>query len=132
MSEQDLAKRIVSKLDEGLSDLSSGTLARLRLAREAALSRAHAEQPGSGLAGGGAWSGSGSALLLNRRVLVPLFGLILGLSVLLFWQQQQSQQQISRQADYAELDAQVLTDELPVTAYLDAGFEIWLYHHTTD
>jgi hypothetical protein len=130
MNEQDLAKRIVNRLDEGLTDLSSGTLYRLRVAREAALSRANAEQPGSGLAGG-AWSGSGSALLLNRRILVPLFGLILGLSVLLFWQQQ-SQQQISRQADYAELDAQVLTDELPVTAYLDTGFEVWLYHHTTD
>jgi uncharacterized protein HemX len=130
MNEQDLAKRIVNRLDEGLTDLSSGTLYRLRVAREAALSRANAEQPGSGLAGG-AWSGSGSAPLLNRRILVPLFGLILGLSVLLFWQQQ-SQQQISRQADYAELDAQVLTDELPVTAYLDTGFEVWLYHHTTD
>jgi hypothetical protein len=131
MNEQDLAKRIVSKLDEGLGDLSSGAVYRLRLAREAALSRANAERPRSGLAGG-AGSGSASALLLNRRVLVPLFGLILGLSVLLFWQQQQSQQQISRQADYADLDAQVLTDELPVTAYLDTGFEIWLYHHTTD
>jgi hypothetical protein len=131
MNEQDLAKRIVSKLDEGLTDLSSGALYRLRVAHEAALSRANAGRPGSGLAGG-AWSGSGSASLLNRRVLVPLFGLILGLSVLLFWHQQQSQQQISRQADYAELDAQVLTDELPVTAYLDTGFEIWLYHHTTD
>jgi hypothetical protein len=128
MNEQDLAKRIVLRLDEGLSGLSPGTLHRLRLARAAALSRASAGQAGSGLTGG-AWSGSGSALLLNRRVLVPLFGLILGLSVLLFWQ---SQEQVSRQADYAELDAQVLADELPVTAYLDTGFEIWLYHHSTD
>ena len=23
-------------------------------------------------------------------------------------------------------------DELPMTAYLDTGFEIWLYHHTSD
>ena len=76
MNEQDLAKRIVNRLDEGLSDLSAGTLYRLRVAREAALSRANAEQAGSGLTGG-AWSSSGSALL-NRRVLVPLFGLILG------------------------------------------------------
>lgn len=129
MNEQDLAKRIVNRLDEGLSGLSSGTLHRLRVAREAALSRTNAEHWGYGLTGG-AGSGSGSAMLLNRRILVPLFALILGLSVLLFWQQ--SQQQTSRQADYAELDAQVLTDELPVTAYLDTGFEIWLYHHTTD
>jgi hypothetical protein len=24
----------------------------------------------------------------------------------------------------------VLTDDLPVVAYLDPGFEIWLYHHS--
>jgi hypothetical protein len=42
------------------------------------------------------------------------------------------QQQPSPQADYAELDAQVLSDELPVTAYLDTGFEVWLHHHAAD
>ena len=126
MNEQDLAKRIVSQLDDSLNDLPAGTLYRLRLAREAALSRAELEQPASRLADGGV-SGGGSARLLNRRVLVPLFGIIVGLSILLFWQQQ-----TSRQPDFAELDAQVLTDELPVTAYLDTGFEVWLYHHTAD
>lgn len=126
MNEQDLAKRIVSQLDDGLNDLPAGTLYRLRLAREAALSRAELVQPASRLVDGMP-SGGGSARLLNRRVLVPLFGIIVGLSILLFWQQQ-----TSRQPDYAELDAQVLTDELPVTAYLDTGFEVWLYHHTAD
>ena len=126
MNEQDLAKRIVSQLDDSLNDLPAGTRYRLRLAREAALSRAELEQPASRLADGGV-SGGGSARLLNRRVLVPLFGIIVGLSILLFWQQQ-----TSRQPDFAELDAQVLTDELPVTAYLDTGFEVWLYHHTAD
>lgn len=125
MNEQDFAERIVAKLDEGLDDLPTGTLYRLRLAREAALSRAHTqEQPD---AAGGVLSGAGSARLLSARILVPVFGLILGLSAVLLWQQQHA-----RQADYAELDAQVLSDELPVTAYLDTGFEIWLYHHSTD
>ena len=125
MNEQDFAKRIVNQLDQGLNDLPSGTLYRLRLAREATLARAELEQPAPGLVGG--MLSGGSARLLNRRILVPLFGMILGLSILLFWQQQ-----TSRQPDYAELDAQVLTDELPVTAYLDTGFEVWLYHHTSD
>ena len=70
------------------------------------------------------------APLLSRRLLVPLFALILTLSVLVIWQQQTIQN--TSKADLAELDAQVLTDELPVTAYLDQGFEVWLYHHTTD
>jgi hypothetical protein len=30
----------------------------------------------------------------------------------------------------AEVDADVLVEELPVTAYLDQGFEVWLYHAT--
>ena len=116
MNERDFAQRIASHLDQGLNGLRPGTLYRLRLAREAALARVDHEKPVSG-----------SDRVLNRRVLIPLSVLILGLSVLLFWQDQQA----PRQPDYAELDAQVLTDELPVTAYLDPGFEIWLYHHTS-
>ena len=127
MNEQDIAERIIVKLDGGLDDLPAGTLYRLRLAREAALARAHTqEQPGIAA---GVSLGTGSARLFNTRVLVPVFGLILGLSAMLLWQQQQPP---VHPADYAELDAQVLSDELPVTAYLDTGFEVWLYHHTTD
>ena len=91
----------------------------LRLARDTALSRAHLEESESRPAG--------PARLLNRRVLVPLFILILGLSVIVVWQRQPAPQ-----PDYTELDTQVLTDELPVTAYLDTGFEVWMYHHATD
>jgi hypothetical protein len=66
--------------------------------------------------------------LLNARVLVPVFGLILGLSAAIYWEQQ-----ASSPAELAELDAQVLSDELPVTAYLDQGFEVWLSsHHSTE
>ncbi len=118
MNEQDFAENIARRLDEGLDRLPPGTLYRLRLARDAALSRAHLGEPELSL---------GPSRFLNRRVLVPLFALILGLSVLVVWQQQSPQQ-----PDYSEIDAQVLSDELPVTAYLDTGFEVWMYHHTTD
>ncbi len=119
MNEQDFAENIARRLDEGLDSLPPGILYRLRLARDAALSRAHLEES--------ELPPAGPSRLLNRRVLIPLFALILGLSVLLVWQEQPSPQ-----PDYAELDAQVLSDELPVTAYLDTGFEVWLYHHTAD
>ena len=36
----------------------------------------------------------------------------------------------TRHADFADVDTEVLTGELPVVAYLDPGFEIWLYHHS--
>lgn len=119
MNEQDFAEKIARGLDESLDRLPAGTLYRLRLARDAALSRAHLDGDAGVLS-------AGPPRLLNRRVLVPLFALILALSVLLVWQQP------SPQPDYAEIDAQVLSDELPVTAYLDTGFEVWLYHHTSD
>jgi len=120
MNEQEFAENVARRLDEGLDALRPGTVYRLRLARDAALSRAHLGElePQS----------AGSARLLNRRVLVPLVALLLGLSVMIFWQQQEP----PAQPDYAEIDAQVLSDELPVTAYLDTGFEVWLYHHTAD
>jgi hypothetical protein len=118
MNEQDFAENIVRRLDEGLDRLPPGTLYRLRLARDAALSRAHLGESELSL---------GPSRFLNHRVLIPLFALILGLSILVVWQQQSPQQ-----PDYAEIDAQVLSDELPVTAYLDTGFEVWMYHHTTD
>jgi hypothetical protein len=119
MNEQDFAEGIARKLDEGLDSLPPATLYRLRLARDTALSRAHLEESEPRPAG--------AARLLNRRVLVPLFMLILGLSVIVVWQRQPAPQ-----PDYTELDTQVLTDELPVTAYLDTGFEVWMYHHATD
>jgi hypothetical protein len=45
-----------------------------------------------------------------------------------YWQQAQRIQ--PTYADNADVDTELLTDELPVTAYLDQGFEIWLYHET--
>jgi hypothetical protein len=37
-----------------------------------------------------------------------------------------SGQQDQRAADVEELDALLLTDDLPIDAYLDRGFEAWL------
>ena len=123
MNEQDLGERIASYLDQGLDDLPPGTLYRLRLAREKALSQVRdGDMPETTPAMG--------VPLLSRRLLVPLFALILTLSGLVIWQQQTIQN--TSKTDVAELDAQVLSDELPVTAYLDQGFEVWLYHHTTE
>ncbi len=48
----------------------------------------------------------------------------------LFWQQDGQQPAPTRHADFADVDTEVLTDDLPVVAYLDPGFEIWLYHHS--
>ena len=122
MNEEELAERVAKYLDSGLDDLPAGTLYRLRLAREKALSQVRDDElPDVPRAA--------AATLLSRRLLVPVFAVILMLSGLVVWQQQSIQ---STRTELAELDAQVLSDELPVTAYLDQGFEVWLYHHTTE
>jgi hypothetical protein len=122
MNQEELAERVARYLDSGLDDLPAGTLYRLRLAREKALSHVRDDELREAPHATG-------ATLLSKRLLVPVFAVILMLSGLVVWQQQTIQ---STRTDLAELDAQVLSDELPVTAYLDQGFEVWLHHHATE
>jgi hypothetical protein len=62
----------------------------------------------------GGWSG------VSLRLLAPLVALAIGLSFIYTWQQNQ------RIAEVEEIDAQLLTDDLPIDAYLDRGFQNWL------
>jgi len=120
MTRDDLPERIARKLDEGLDELPTGVLYRLRLAREAALSQGQGTDRRTLL--------QMPPRSLRHRVLVPVLALALCLAAVLYWQQH-----TTPPADLAELDAQVLSDELPVTAYLDQGFEAWLSdHRSTD
>lgn len=57
---------------------------------------------------------------LSLRVLVPLALLLAGAVAVYAWQQNQ------RLAELEEIDAQLLSDELPIDAYLDRGFQSWL------
>jgi hypothetical protein len=123
MTEQDLARRIARHLDEGTDQLPPSVLYKLRAARETALERA--KEPALTHLGGGLLAGSAG----GRRLVGPLAGLVLLLLMVFYWQS--LQQQSGQMNELAELDANVLTDDLPVTAYLDQGFEVWLYHHGT-
>jgi hypothetical protein len=62
----------------------------------------------------GGWTG------LSVRVVLPIAILIAGMSGVYTWQQYQ------RAAEVEEIDAQLLTDDLPIDAYLDRGFQNWL------
>jgi hypothetical protein len=53
-------------------------------------------------------------------VAVPLMVLVAGLAGIYQYEEQQ------RIAEIAELDAAVLSDELPLTAYLDTGFNAYV------
>jgi len=130
MNERDelkLANGIRKALNEGARlDGARGERVRerLRAARERALERrnaarpmafAWARRPVAALSGGlgGEWG-------FSLRLLVATA--LLGAGVVAIYLGQQDQ----RAADVEELDARLLTDDLPIDAYLDRGFEAWL------
>jgi len=119
-----LAYKLRHALNENLDALPASTTERLAAARALALSRKKADAP---LAQGKAgrrffdFNFQVSGLGLGRLgVAVPLLALVFGLGGLYQYEQQQ------RIAELAELDAAVLADELPLTAYLDHGFNAYL------
>lgn len=122
MNEQELAKKIVQNLDQGLGHIRQGTLYRLQSARMAALERYHqAPQPVFGLA----WVGDAAFRLshsrhLNARNVLALGLLLLSLIGVVYWQL------AIQSSDIAEIDVSLLTGDLPINAYLDSGFEAWL------
>jgi hypothetical protein len=123
VNEQELGRKVAQRLEAGLDDIAPRWRYRLQAARAAALARAQdrtlslAPQSDTLAAG------------LGRRLLAPALALVLLLAGVLYWQQAQRVQH-SSYADNADVDTDLLIDELPVTAYLDHGFEIWLYHET--
>ena len=124
MTAQDLPRKLVQRLEEGLDGLPPAAAYRLRAARETALERARGAQTlvtrsSAGVLAGGA----------GRRMLAPGIALVLALLGMLYWQQAQRLHRNSIESP--DIDAELLTEELPVSAYLDQGFEVWLYHSTS-
>jgi hypothetical protein len=122
MNEQQLGNKIRQALSEGARGERVGAqvLARLRAAREQALAHKKSERVAAM-----AWAGDiagrfGGLGGLSFRVLLPIVVLIIGLAAIYAWERNQ------RVAEVEEIDAQLLTDDLPIDAYLDKGFEAWL------
>lgn len=123
-----LGMRIAARLGARSEVLPHDISERLRFARERALERARA----SGLrAAPSASSVGGGTLALGGRdgqpgwwwrlaSLAPLVGLVAGLVLI---QMQHDDDQIQAAAD---IDAALLTDDLPPSAYADAGFAEFL------
>jgi hypothetical protein len=105
--------------------LNSGSLGpqverRLRAARELALSRQRPQRvPALAWADNvlGNFGGWTTGVLYAVLALALLAG---GAAGIYSWQQSQ------RIAELEEIDSQLLTDDLPIDAYLDRGFQTWL------
>lgn len=130
--DREFALAIRRALEESVADLPQPTLERLALARRAALQRkkpepaqafvlvpAMAGAPGISL---GSERGPASRRPGRFALLWPVLALIVSLSAIAYWEDQQ------RLAETADIDAAMLSDELPLNAYLDHGFNAYLSH----
>jgi hypothetical protein len=117
------AFKVRHALNANLDDLPASTTDRLAAARQLAMSRKKAHAPATiaqrSLAGNvGAFFSFSS--LGRAGVAIPLLALVAGLAGVYQYEQERRIEEI------AELDAAVLSDELPLTAYLDHGFNAYL------
>ena len=120
--ENELARKIVQHLRHGVDLLDPRTCERLLAARKVALSRYH-EQPEPVL--GLAWAGQAMARISDHRYFgarhwVAVTTLVLALAGFAYWQS------MGPANELAEIDVGLLTDDLPINAYLDKGFDSWL------
>lgn len=118
MNEARFAFRVHQQLNQG-ARVDARVAARLRAAREQALAHHRPEPAGLALASN-AMGRIGGARGLSLRVLLPLVVLAIAFATTYAWQQRQ------RAAEVEELDAQLLSSDLPIDAYLDQGFAAWL------
>ena len=120
IQEKQFGHRVRQILNQGTQEVRPAVAQRLAAARQRALER-HRPEPAL------AWADNASGRVgwagLALRVLLPLAMLIACAGALYTWQQNQ------RAAEIEEVDALLLTDELPIDAYLDRGFQNWLRKH---
>ena len=122
--EHEIANKITTYLDAGASALKAGTAYRLQQARAAALARLGEPARGPGLqmalagAGGNA-GGRRPVVALRVAIGAAVFVALAGFG----WQQWKAMQQVR---EFEELDAQILSSDLPIDAYLDRGFQNWI------
>ena len=119
MNEMNFGNRVRLLLNQGLR-INAKQAERLHAARERALA-ARRPEPVGALAWAdnvvGTWGGWGGVSL---RLVAPLLALTLSVAALYTWQQSRVI------ADFEEIDSMLLTDDLPIDAYLDRGFQNWL------
>jgi hypothetical protein len=134
--ETEFALKVRRALDENINSLPAASLDKLAAARRTAIARKKPEKVAvaapvfaPALAGAGAPGSLGSAGSghtgkrgrFSRLALAwPLLALVIGLAGIAYWEDQQ------RTAELADIDAAMLSDNLPLDAYLDHGFNAYL------
>jgi hypothetical protein len=125
-SEQDqdrFGRRVAARLDTGMAELPYSVAERLRAARVQSVARrkpAQVSRAASTASSGGAatltYGDRGPSLWNQIASALPLVALVAGLVLI------HSVQNEHRAHEVAEVDAALLTDDLPPSAYADPGF----------
>lgn len=119
--EHETAQKIARVLDGSTRDMGRTTLMQLAAAREQALAGFHVA-PGWKFALAGQWApGNNGRTATGLRYALPVALLIAGLLGIVYWHSGNGQSN-----ELADLDVRLLTDDLPIDAYLDKGFDSWL------
>lgn len=121
MNDQHFAYKIRQHLNRGLRELRPETTDRLAAARQRALAHQRQVVRQSVLASVGGFMQSSFD---NQRVKQLLGALALLLCVIssAYWIADQ------RVTELGEIDSALLTDDLPISAFTDIGFDAWLKH----
>ena len=121
MKENEVAGRIVARLDQDLADLPAPIVQKLQDARLAAVAAYRPDRPLWGHSrAGNVLSGWGLGHGLTMRLALPAAIVLASVTGLIYWQMSSHHEE--------ELDTGLLAGELPIHAYTDPGFETWLKH----
>jgi hypothetical protein len=130
--ELEFARQLRRALDENAAGIPHATVDRLAAARRAALARKKAEPAevrvvAPVLVAAGMPGPMPAPLAPRQRSRLrrfafawPLVALVVGLVAIAYWEDYQ------RTAELADIDAAMLSDDLPLNAYLDHGFNAYL------
>jgi len=131
--EQEFAAKLKSHLDRSAEELRPGLAYRLQAARAEALARLEGSTstvPMGGLAGAHGIAGGGESFGSPTRPHRSVFGQtrlwigILAIAAAAFGYAQWSMWTSAEEK--GDLDAELLSSDLPIDAYLDRGFQNWL------
>jgi hypothetical protein len=120
VNENEVARRIIARLDQQLDEMPAPTVQKLQAVRLVAVA---AYRPDRALWGhakaGHALRGWGFGHGLGSRLVLPAAIVVASLTGLIYWQMSSHHEE--------ELDTTgLMAGDLPIHAYTDPGFETWL------
>ena len=121
MNEQDFGRAIAKKLNAGLNDLPAAQTSKLNQSRHRAMAAYREPISILGLVTvGGPSANSKFGWLLKPMILVPVAVIAIAIMSANIWQEELQ----SDQGD--SIDAAILSQELPIQAFLDNDMETWI------